>query len=95
MDKEERDLYIRELLAELVARLDPKDMTIIIDGPRPKFVTCTLTRKNGEKFSVELSARRMGYDNGMDTAYYLDNNLKRALDHMNQALRSNTVTPQN
>jgi hypothetical protein len=90
MDKEERDIFIRDVLTELMAKLDPKEMTIIIDGPRPKFVTRQLAREDGQHFLIELSARRMGNDNGMDTAYYLDNNLERALDHMNQALRSKT-----
>src|SRR6266581_6705723 len=93
MNNEERDIYIRDLLAELVAMLDPKDMTIIINSPRPKFVKCKFARKDGQKFSVDLSARRMGYDNGMDTAYYIDNNLRRALDHMNQALSPNKAVP--
>jgi hypothetical protein len=63
-DKNERDVFIRDILAELVAELDQKDMTIILDGPRPKFITNRLARNDGESFLIELSARRMGNDNG-------------------------------
>jgi hypothetical protein len=62
-------------------------MTVIIDGPRSKNITRSVSGEDGQHFVVELSCRRMGFDNGMDTAYYMDNNLRRALDHMNQSIR--------
>jgi hypothetical protein len=37
--------------------------------------------KTGEQARIQLSVRRLGADNGMDTLVHVENNLKRAVEH--------------
>ncbi len=81
-----REFYIRDLLKSVIDHTSREELTVTIDSPLPKKVHKTFAGRDGEKFLMEISSRRMGIDNGMDTIFYADNNLHRALDHMNEAL---------
>ncbi|MGM4965759.1 TIR domain-containing protein [Tardiphaga sp. 1201_B9_N1_1] len=82
------EFFIREVTQLVVDSLDRKQMTIVIDGPRSKNVSWNISGKRGENFTVRLSCRRLGTDNGMDTIYYMDNNLHLSLKHMQNAFMS-------
>jgi hypothetical protein len=82
----ERELYIRDALMLVLKKLKKREMTMLIDSSLPQRVLEKVQINKGEDFLVEFSCRRMGSDNGMDTLYHMDENLRRALEHMNETL---------
>jgi hypothetical protein len=87
MARDEEDIFMRDVLALLVASLPPDGLTVRIEDARERGVSAQLSRPGGEAFAVRFSYRRLGQDNGFDTIVYLDNNLKIALEHMTNVTR--------
>jgi len=78
------DVFIRDVLGRVLRQVTKKEMTILIDSAIVKRVQRFLAADGGQGFFIEFSCRRLGTDNGMDTVYYMDKNLHRALAHMKE-----------
>jgi hypothetical protein len=81
-----RELYIRDALMLVLKKLKKREMTMLIDSSLPQRILEKVQVNKEKDFLVEFSCRRMGSDNGMDTLYHMDENLRRALEHMNETL---------
>ncbi|WP_109316728.1 toll/interleukin-1 receptor domain-containing protein [Pseudovibrio ascidiaceicola] len=61
---------------------EQSDFSILLTGPAPEIRNFSLRSSgDGEQVQIELTVRKMGLDNGMDTLVYVDNNLQKAVDH--------------
>jgi hypothetical protein len=50
------------------------------------YVAWRVKGKGKQRFVVRYTYRRIGEDNGMDTLVHLDNNLRRALDRIEEII---------
>jgi hypothetical protein len=82
--KGERNLCIRDILDLVIKSFTKEELTMVLDGPLVKSIAKEIVGGGRQKYLVRVSCRRMGTDNGMDTIVYLDNNLHRALKHMDE-----------
>lgn len=60
----------------------PENFRVLLDSEKPELRGFILGNdKVGEQARIQLSVRRLGLDNGMDTLVHVENNLKRAVEH--------------
>jgi hypothetical protein len=78
-----RQDYIRESLARVVEVTTRKKLKIRLLDAFEKIETFFIDKSDGQGWLVEISSRRMGIDNGMDTLMHVDQILERALISMN------------
>lgn len=77
--------YIEYVLGLIEKNLEksPLNPPIIIKDHFERFVTWNISNDN-EKFNIVFTYRRMGTETGFDTLVHLDNNIRRAREHMNE-----------
>jgi hypothetical protein len=76
--------FIKGVLTHIVAGFDDKPLVETIKDSNESFVAWRVKGKGKQSFVVRYTYRRIGEDNGMDTLVYLDNNLRRALERVEE-----------
>jgi len=82
------DGLIHEIGRELLTEFDRKPMTGKLKTNEERFVAFELTTQIAGKLAIIYNYRRLGEDTGMDTVIYLDANLRLAIGHFQNVLRS-------
>ncbi len=87
--KEDRALELANgLLKNVVEEEKKKPLSGILTDNITKFVAWQVQLDKNVNFLVVYSYRRLGIDNGMDTAVHLGNNLRRAYNHISGILKN-------
>jgi hypothetical protein len=79
--------YIGQVAQALVAQVNETGLTVRITNQFEAAIAGTVRVPDLGDFRLTFSYRRMGADTGMDTVVYLDNNLRMALNHIQNTLR--------
>ncbi len=77
----ERQEYIHDALSLLVSEINKEKLKIVLEDAFEKFENRVIEGRNGEGWYVEISSRRLGIDNGMNTLMHIDQMLERALEY--------------
>jgi hypothetical protein len=78
--------FLRDVLRSVIDKANKDDLTVRV-GDASKHVEVTSFKDDeGHDFAVILTYQRLGVDPGMDTIIRLDNNLKIALEQMDDKL---------
>lgn len=81
-------IFIRNLANALYDKyLSHGKLDALIDDNREQFDAWKFSLNEGQDFLAIYSYRRLGLDNGMDTAIYPDNNIRMARDHLQNTVR--------
>ncbi len=90
LQKPEKDsqktAFLRDVLTRIVKGFAKKPLIEKIRDSTERFVMWEVKGKATQTFLVRYNYRRLGTDNGMDTLVYLDNNLRTALEKLNEVI---------
>ncbi|MEP5630376.1 MAG: toll/interleukin-1 receptor domain-containing protein [Tateyamaria sp.] len=68
-----------------------EDLQVLLDSEKPDVRGFILgNNETGEQARIQLTVRRLGADNGMDTLVHVESNLKRAVEHTLGVVREST-----
>jgi hypothetical protein len=80
----EQASFIREMLTNIVASCDKQPLLEVISDSHEHYVLWGVKGEGGRTNVVRFTYRRLGNDNGMDTVIHLDNNLRTALQKLDE-----------
>ena len=76
--------FLRDLLSRIVTDFEKKPLVEKITNFIENFVAWPVKGNGKQLYIVRYSFRRIGEDNGFDTLVHLDDNLRRALEHIDE-----------
>ena len=88
ISEEKRQEYARKVFARIVDEANDKKMKIRLADALEKFQRIRFLDVAKQVWTVEISSRRMGIDNGKDTLVHVDQLFERALQQMNREERA-------
>lgn len=78
--------FARALLKKAVIETKKNPLLGLLSDNSPQYVAWETSLGQNIKAAIIYSYRRMGIDNGMDTAVHLGNNLEKAQEHIEKTL---------
>ena len=81
LDNNQQFIYANNLLKHYLESKKSEEYRVTIKGTREIKNTDRFKRKSGEEIIIHTGIRRLGFDNGMDTLFNIDNILRQAIKH--------------